>query len=828
MYIRKYKCKKGGLIILINTDKILNNHRLIYAHKDDERVETLIEHSQKVIETFYQLDKEKKIRKKLRDLMENMNIEDREGSKIQLKGESKNLIEKMFINAIYMHDWGKVNPKYQVEKMSNHKVKELVGIAGLNDSHSPLSAAIYIDSFYEATREVLNPVERVFLQLVLFAFAFVIYSHHGDMGDFSEWVKELNYSNRILSLKQKSAYGFFLYEKLKLKAKPERLMFFIDRGEINYNGYMFYFMMKLLQSSINLCDFVATGSFYSENSYELNNIIDIDGIKKRFQESSIYKSIKDYEEKKGPKVEGINKYRNQMFLEADKNLKKKPNSTIYNLEMPTGGGKTFVSANLGLELIGGHGLDRFIYIFPFNTLSSQTKDVLDELSFLDFKLINSVTPITMGEKLDYSEALINRQSWNYDSIISSHVAFFDIIFSGRRESSLAFLNMMNSVIILDEIQVYKNTIWTEIIEGLYEFGQIMNSKVIIMSATNPHLDKLISYEGIKKPYNVTSLIDEPGKYSKLKEFKNRVKVDASVLGKKVSCDFFLDIIREETRLMSEFLKRPSKILMEFITKKSANDFYEKAKAELKKDYLVLKLDGDTPVYERQEIIDLIKNYKVKHILLVATQVAEAGLDIDMDLGLKDVTTMDSEEQFTGRINRSGKNKHAKIIFFDKDNEKMIYRGDLRINSTIKNEKYLKQYEEKDFKSYYEELMGKIRSYNQRLGESNIELFYIDLLKSNFKKISSRMRLINDENFRVFVPKTINLRGETIDGDEVWDEYVNLVENKEGVSYAEMRVRLSHVLERVDYFTSSRYSNDLEGIEPVGGIYYLKEDCKKLV
>mgnify|MGYP000169888704 CR=1 FL=1 len=42
------------------------------------------------------------------------------------------------------------------------------------------------------------------------------------------------------------------------------------------------------------------------------------------------------------------------------------------------------------------------------------------------------------------------------------------------------------------------------------------------------------------------------------------------------------------------------------------------------------------------------------MILVATQVIEAGVDIDMDIGFKDISRLDSEEQFMGRINRSGK------------------------------------------------------------------------------------------------------------------------------------------------------------------------------
>lgn len=50
--------------------------------------------------------------------------------------------------------------------------------------------------------------------------------------------------------------------------------------------------------------------------------------------------------------------------------------------------------------------------------------------------------------------------------------------------------MINSVIILDEIQNYKNEIWKEIILFLEKYADILNIKFIIMSATLPRLNKL--------------------------------------------------------------------------------------------------------------------------------------------------------------------------------------------------------------------------------------------------------------------------------------------------------------------------------------------------
>lgn len=64
-------------------------------------------------------------------------------------------------------------------------------------------------------------------------------------------------------------------------------------------------------------------------------------------------------------------------------------------------------------------------------------------------------------------------------------------------------------------------------------------------------------------------------------------------------------------------------------------------------YLVVRYQN-----QEKEIIDFIKNIHNKNVLLVTTQVVEAGVDIDMDIGFKEKSLVDSDEQLAGRINRN--------------------------------------------------------------------------------------------------------------------------------------------------------------------------------
>ncbi len=74
-----------------------------------------------------------------------------------------------------------------------------------------------------------------------------------------------------------------------------------------------------------------------------------------------------------------------------------------------------------------------------------------------------------GEKtgvsfFDYKEEVLYRQMLQYPITITSHVNFFNYLFGNGRESNLALAHLCNSVVIIDEIQSYKNARWIEIIE----------------------------------------------------------------------------------------------------------------------------------------------------------------------------------------------------------------------------------------------------------------------------------------------------------------------------------------------------------------------------
>ena len=185
-----------------------------------------------------------------------------------------------------------------------------------------------------------------------------------------------------------------------------------------------------------------------------------------------------------------------------------------------------------------------------------------------------------------------------------------------------------------------------------------------------------------------------------------------------------------------------KVLIEFIRKRSAEECY-RILCE-KSEIPVFLMTGDSSILDRKRMIRKIE--ALDSVILVATQVVEAGVDIDMDIGYKDISRLDSEEQFMGRINRSGR-KSGIVYFFDLDNAEKIYSGDKRIekDKTLVNKEMRELLTAKNFPAYYENgILPLVLAEKKKCNDENIEDFFQKTVGNlDMPKVDKRMQLIND-------------------------------------------------------------------------------------
>lgn len=819
---------------LIEISSLINDKCIFYAHLKDEKKETLKEHTDLVNKYLKKIVNAKNIDKIFENYEEN-SLED-------LSEEGKKVFRKLLINTFNFHDIGKINPNFQLRKMINN-IGNTDMFQDVHSKHSILSAVLYIDYFISDV-EKLDRVSKNIIIEYLFLNAYVISRHHGgldsfekyldrfleDSGDEAEACIEIFSNNNIDLYKKEYKMGIKKFKGIVKFLKSEKDL------ESSINTYIY---VKLVFSLLVASDFYATSEFMSGTKLEnFGEIHGIDEFYNKYKETEVYNSIRSYENNKNEKTKdflkekNINVLRTEMFLDAERELIKNIDNNIFFLEAPTGSGKSNVSLNLSLRLLEDrNSLRKIYYVYPFNTLVEQNKISMEKIFGKESEItnkiavINSITPVKMEEKIMddkdedgkieyYSKALLNRQFLNYPMILTTHVSLFNTMFNSSKESSFAFHQLANSVVVLDEIQSYKNIIWSEIITFLKGFAKVLNMKVIIMSATLPDLNYLTDNNE-----NTCNLIKDREKYFSNPLFKNRVTISYELMDKEINEIY--------SHVKTKSLEG-KKLLVEFIKKKSAYDFFNRLKDDEEIQCKVELISGDDNAIERERILQLTT--KTPNIILVATQVIEAGVDIDMDIGYKDISKLDSDEQFMGRINRSCK-KDGVVYFFNYDETKGIYKDDVRANKdySLLNDEMKKILVDKNFCEYYKPVLKGIQEqYNKSFSDSNLKDFFKNSVgKLKFLDIEKRMELISDDmwSLSVFIARKLETQNKTIlDGREVWENYRALLSDN-SLKYAEKEVKLSETRALLNYFIYQVKKSDIIYNDRLGELYYIEDGEK---
>lgn len=835
-----------------NLDTLIVDGKNIYAHTVDERKETLEEHSELAIGYLYKIVEEKKLdnvflnfeNKLLGDISEN----------------SKILYREMILNTIYLHDLGKINCNFQYKKMGNNLFKNKKGLRFNNSNHSMLSSLLYLNYFFNKIQEVSQKKDQGKLAMFMLLNSYVISKHHGRFDSFEEYKHKLlddDGEGRKLYTEEVGIYNAVYKEPVmfeKEKSLLGRIFASVERSLNNMKVYSsesyiyLYIYERLLSSLLLSCDYYATSHFKNQKEIKyFGGIKDIDEFYDIFKNTKIYKSIHKYEQESYGKIKdfsqigNINILRNELFLEAEENLLKNIEKNIYYLEAPTGSGKSNVGFNLSFKLSEKFPkLNKIFYVYPFNTLIDQNIETLektfkDSTAIENMAVVNSLVPIKT-EKTKYNEdsdvmedeyeiSLLNRQFLHYPMILTTHVSLFNYLFGTSKDNLFPLYQIANSIIILDEVQSYKNSIWKEIITFLQCYSEVLNIKIIIMSATLPNLNKLVDYE-----FETVNLIEDREKYYSNPIFKNRVSLDFSLLDleENVLEGLMQHIIHTATNT-------DGNILVEFISKKTAMKFFKKLKirneesnSEPKRD--VELITGDDNSIERNAIISKIKNKK--GTILVATQVIEAGVDIDMDIGYKDISLLDSEEQFMGRINRSCLKNDSKVYFFNCDSASNIYINDVRKEKsiTLVSEDMREILTNKDFSTFYDYVLKELNKRAKKINDENFESFINNDVKFlNFTNVEERMKLIDERyEYSVFLNREIRLDDNNIlNGEQVWSQYIDLLKNND-MGYSEKKIKMSRVNKYMNYFIYKVRSDDFTYGERIGDIYYIDDGEKYFI
>ncbi len=750
----------------------LKNNEIYFAHLRSNKKENLSEHTALVMEYCCQLIKDVKLEGIINNIIEKdvVTIFGRKDIDLQ------NFVKTMFVATIYFHDFGKVNPNFQREKMNNSSFPRINN--GIGSDHSILSYYLYLSYFFnEIQQSSFNDKEKFFLFTNVVILSHSIYKHHGVIDNaFEPHINNILLDNFEFYTKLFSEISFVDKEFLKnLLTHYENLSNFkSDYSDISAG----FILLKLNSSLLTASDYLATNEFMigiKTNDFgllgtEIKSKI-INGVKNIPYNTILYENYDffnslNFSELQSFSAENLNLLRQKLSAEVVANFRKNKNRKLFYIEAPTGSGKTNLSLLLISEILKERKeINKIFYVFPFISLITQNFDEFKKnlnLSNKEIVQIHSKSSIENresddnygSEKKNYIDALF----LNFPFVLLSHIKFFNSIVSNDKEENYLFHRLANSVVILDELQSYTPSEWDKLNFLINTFSEALNITFVLMSATLPKISQLVADNSQD---NFVYLVENKANYFNNPNFSQRVKFNFDYL-ENDSTDFnnedFADFVLKKS--IDYFIKN-NKVhsLIEFMTKKSAKSFFEFVRgSDSFTDFEILFIDGTVLETRRIEIIDYLKSdFKNDKILIVATQVIEAGLNLDMDIGFKDVSLIDSDEQFAGRVNRNATKQNSVVYLFNSGNAKFVYKSDLRFIEQQKfNRNQLnKVLISKEFDDYYSSVFNNIISFNKQSFAENLSSFFYYLKMLKYSEVRYKFKLIDGKTTSVFVPLQIS-------------------------------------------------------------------------
>jgi CRISPR-associated endonuclease/helicase Cas3 len=648
---------------------------------------------------------------------------------------TKKLTNSRFAELVAIfHDLGKINPNFQ------DKLDPLKAASGYAN-HAYLSAYTFFCAFCcnkknaDALKQFLDVSELT--QNDLIALSVIIAKHHGNLPDFTP-VDYNGTGASILSKDENYALFKFLEKEQELPSNdfvnhfipiddfrefllnPRMQQVYSEKftfiGDKNESALDFFIDYQFAFATVLQADKADAGN--------IGNIIEEQKAAIQLFSANFGLQLDSYLKKLKQNTE-LNKLRTEIRENAIRKIPEglKENNQVFELTAPTGSGKTLMLLSLASEIIKTKGAMRIIYGLPFLSITEQVEaEVLkifegheDSIQRIDSKSENRRFEKAQ-EELDNnpSEEIIQEanilefqeNTFAYPFVITTFVRFFETLLSNRNAELLKLPNFSNCIFLLDEIQALPPRLYGFFVAYLNRFCEKFGSYAIISTATQPNFelpkDNSVALKFFKQ-------YSEPYPLLPLSYFNNN-------LFNRYQIDFNKELIDLET-LKDYILSENSSTLVILNTIDDTKELYKLLLDEFDKEEVLLLNTHLTPRHRKIKIYLAKRRLRQnKHVIVVSTQLIEAGVDIDFPVLYRDFATVASIVQSAGRCNRNGKLgslgkvKLIKLQKNGKERSALIFRGkDEEIIKLTKRSFVESKYQENELINVQREFFNHIQS-----------------------------------------------------------------------------------------------------------------------
>lgn len=507
------------------------------------------------------------------------------------------------------HDVGKYSPAFQ----------QMIGAAnGLNPSgagrvnHSSAGALLAVEKFVLAGR----------------IFAYLISGHHAGLPD---WEGDES-GNAALSLRLKS--NEFL--ESARNSIPQVILGQTFPKERPEKGTDPALWIRMLFSCMVDSDFLDTEAFIESKKAALRGRYPkMSGLLPRL---TIYMKEKETAAEDTP----VNRIRSEILARCIEVAKQPPG--IYTLTVPTGGGKTLSSMAFALHHAAIYGKHRIIYVIPYTSIIEQTAD--------EFRKIFGEAVVEHHSNFDSSEESEENtrlrlacENWDAPVVVTTSVQFFESLFASRTSRCRKLHNIINSVVVLDEVQLIPPEFLKPILHALDQLRKSYGVTLLLATATQPAFcpQPSFGFDGLSDTVEIVH--NQNDLYQRLKRVDvvipqnlHEPKDWQEIATELQEFDSVLCIVnrRDDCRKLWEMMPEGTYHLSALMCGAHRSQKIAKIKERLKAGIATR---------------------------VISTQLVEAGVDVDFPVVYRAVAGLDSIAQAAGRCNREGRKERGKVIVF---------------------------------------------------------------------------------------------------------------------------------------------------------------------
>ena len=436
------------------------------------------------------------------------------------------------------------------------------------------------------------------------------------------------------------------------------------------------------------------------------------------------------------------------------------NKGFYSLTVPTGGGKTLSSLVWAMKHAVHNGMKRIIIAIPYTSIIVQTASILKQIFGEEAVLEHhsNFDPQSIQGKEMQHKAKLATENWDYPIVVTTNVQLFESMFSNRPSDCRKLHNIVNSVIILDEVQTLPTDYLQPMVDALKSYQRMFGVSVLFTTASQPVLSGLIegcnpkaAFQGID---NITEII--PKEYA-LHDKLRRVCLEIDNTGSTYD-------------EIANRLSRHDKVLCIVNTRNDAREIFERLPKEGLTIHLSRMMCPRHVSKAIQEIKQALSDNSETVIRVVATQLIEAGVDIDFPVVYRQEAGLDSVLQAAGRCNREGKLDMATTHVFSLSKEHNLHgcikdANDARLNMINVNDWFAPE----TMTEYFRQLYCRKETFDKK----DIKTLLYKPKEMCFAEAAKEFRLIEETGTTVYV----NM-----------DESLELVERlkSDGITYSLMK------------------------------------------